>query len=42
VRVDISATSAPYDTFKPLQAYFRRTAAGWQLVGLERAASKSS
>ena len=36
VRVEISATAPPSRTWKPLQAFFRRTGSGWQLVGLER------
>jgi hypothetical protein len=37
VRVDISADSEGHPTWKkPIQAYFRRVADGWKLVGLER------
>jgi hypothetical protein len=37
VRVDISADSEGYPTWKkPVEAYFRRGADGWKLVGLER------
>lgn len=37
VRVDIHAMSAPHPSWSaPIQAFFRRTADGWKLVGLER------
>jgi hypothetical protein len=37
VQVDISADLAAFPTWKqPVKTYFRRTAQGWQLVGLER------
>jgi hypothetical protein len=36
VRVEIAATSGPKAWGTPVRAYFRRSAAGWALVGLER------
>ena len=36
VRADISATGADPSWAKPVHAYFRRTASGWQLVGFDR------
>ena len=37
VRVDITAISAAHPSWNvPVRAYFRRTADGWSLVGLER------
>ncbi len=36
VRVDISADGADPAWAKPVHAYFRRAAGGWQLVGFER------
>ena len=37
IQVDISADLAAQPTWKePIKTYFRRTAQGWQLVGLER------
>ena len=37
IKVDISANSAEYETWKkPVSAYFKRTDAGWQLIGFER------
>ena len=37
IQVDISADVAAFPTWKqPVKTYFRRTAQGWQLVGLER------
>jgi hypothetical protein len=37
IQVDISADVAAYPTWKqPIKTHFRRTAQGWQLVGLER------
>lgn len=37
VRVDLSAVEPPNDSWSvPIQTYFRRTAQGWRLVGLER------
>ena len=36
VKVSISATDGPKPWATPVQAYFRRTADGWQLVGLDR------
>ena len=37
VRVDLSAVESPHDSWSvPIQTYFRRTAQGWRLVGLER------
>ena len=36
VSVRISATDGPKPWTTPVQAYFRRTAAGWLLVGLDR------
>jgi hypothetical protein len=37
VQVDISADLAAFPTWKqPVKTHFRRTAQGWQLVGLER------
>ncbi len=39
IAVNVSAESAEHAAWrKPVQTYFRRTAAGWQLVGLERQA----
>ena len=36
VRVEVSAIAPPHEGWTPVQAYFRRTADGWTLVGLER------
>jgi hypothetical protein len=37
VEVDLSAQSAAHPTWsRPVKTYFRRTADGWKLVGLER------
>jgi hypothetical protein len=36
VRADISATGADPSWARPVHAYFRRTASGWQLVGFDR------
>src|SRR4029450_13355310 len=37
IAVDIAAEQAEYPTWKdPIHTYFRRTADGWKLVGLER------
>ena len=37
VRVDVAATGAAYAAWaKPVHLYFRRTAQGWKLVGLDR------
>ena len=37
IQVDISADLAAYPTWKqPIMTHFRRTAQGWELVGLER------
>jgi hypothetical protein len=36
IRADISATGADPEWAKPVHAYFRRTASGWQLVGFDR------
>ena len=36
VKVQISATGGPKAWAVPVQAYFRRSAGGWQLVGLDR------
>ena len=37
IQVDISADLAAFPTWKqPIKTHFRRTAQGWQLVGLER------
>ncbi|MCH7748982.1 MAG: hypothetical protein IH939_12905 [Acidobacteria bacterium] len=37
IRVDLSAVEAPNASWSvPIQTYFRRTAQGWRLVGLER------
>jgi hypothetical protein len=37
VKVDVYAKDPPHPSWKePVQAYFRRTADGWKLVGLER------
>jgi hypothetical protein len=37
VRVRITAANPPVPSWKaPVDAYFRRTTAGWQLVGLDR------
>ena len=37
VRVDLSAVDPPHDSWTvPIEVYFRRTADGWKLVGLER------
>ena len=37
IAVDISAESADHPTWsQPIHVYFRRTSAGWTLVGLER------
>ena len=39
VRVDLTAVGPPHPAWaEPLRTYFRRTADGWQLVGLDRAA----
>ena len=43
VRVDIAAVEPPNDSWNvPIQAYFRRTAQGWRLVGFERMSLESS
>lgn len=37
VRVDVAATGGPHPSWsKPVHLYFKRTAAGWKLVGLDR------
>ena len=36
IRADISAPGADPEWAKPVHAYFRRTASGWQLVGFDR------
>ena len=37
IEVDLSADSATYPTWRqPIKTYFRRSADGWKLVGLER------
>jgi hypothetical protein len=36
VRVRIEPIDAPYETWNPVTAYFRRTPSRWALVGLER------
>jgi hypothetical protein len=37
IQVDIAADLAAFPTWKePIKTHFRRTAQGWQLVGLER------
>ena len=37
VRVDLTAVDPPHDSWTvPIEVYFRRTADGWTLVGLER------
>ena len=37
VKVELSATSAEHSSWaQPVQVYFRGTAGGWTLVGLER------
>ncbi len=36
IRADISAAGADPEWAKPVHAYFRRTASGWQLVGFDR------
>jgi hypothetical protein len=36
VRVDIAAIGGPVAWAAPVETYFRRTAAGWRLVGFER------
>jgi hypothetical protein len=36
IRADISATGADPEWAKPVHAYFRRSATGWQLVGFDR------
>src|SRR6185436_10696743 len=41
IEVDISADLQAYPAWKePIKTYFRRTAQGWTLVGLERLADK--
>jgi hypothetical protein len=41
VRVDIEAIDPPHPSWSiPVQAYFKRTASGWTLVGLERRLSR--
>jgi hypothetical protein len=41
VEIDISADSAGHPTWQePIHTYFRRTADGWKLVGLERLPDK--
>jgi hypothetical protein len=41
IQVDISADIAAFPTWKePIKTHFRRTAQGWQLVGLERLPEK--
>jgi hypothetical protein len=43
MQVDISADLAAYPTWKePIKTHFRRTAQGWQLVGLERLPENAS
>jgi hypothetical protein len=43
IQVDISADLAAYPTWKePIKTHFRRTAQGWQLVGLERLPENAS
>jgi hypothetical protein len=43
VEVDIAAESTQHPTWaEPIRTYFRRTAAGWKLVGLERLPEKIS
>ena len=37
IKVEVNAVDPPHPSWKePVQAYFRRTAAGWKLVGVER------
>ena len=37
VRIDLSAVEPPHDSWTiPIRTYFRRTAEGWKLVGLDR------
>jgi len=37
IKVEVNATNPPHPAWKePVQVYFRRTADGWKLVGLER------
>jgi len=37
VEIDISATAQAHPSWEqPVRSYFRRTADGWKLVGLER------
>jgi hypothetical protein len=37
VKVEVAAVNAPYPAWKdPVHVYFRKTANGWKLVGLER------
>ena len=39
VRIDVSAVNPPHATWaEPLRAHFKRTIAGWTLVGLSRSA----
>jgi hypothetical protein len=43
IQVDVSADLAAYPTWKePIKTHFRRTAQGWQLVGLERLPENAS
>jgi hypothetical protein len=36
VCVRVTAVEPPYETWKPVRAYFRRGPGGWTLVGIER------
>jgi hypothetical protein len=37
VQIDISAVSADHPSWRePIRTHFRRTSAGWKLVGLQR------
>ena len=43
IAVDLSASSKEHETWrKPIRTYFRRSADGWQLVGLERIPERGS
>jgi hypothetical protein len=43
IAVDLSASSKEHETWrKPIRTYFRRSADGWQLVGLERIPDQGS